>query len=161
MRFTYRMNVLTAGFALLLLSGCASGLQNMVKSPTVELASVQLVGLDFSSQTFLLSFDISNPNPFALPVRSVSYALKLDGQHFAGGETPSEFSVPANGAAKFAISVELNLLQTAPQLLSIVRQSARKDVSYELNGRLAVDIPMAPAVSYRNSGSIRLSSAAL
>ena len=49
MRFTYRMNVLTAGFALLLLSGCASGLQNMVKSPTVELASVQLVGLDFSS----------------------------------------------------------------------------------------------------------------
>ena len=146
---------------LLGLSGCASTMQNLVKSPAVELRAVQVMGLGFNSQTFLLSFDISNPNPFALPVRSVSYALKLDGQHFAGGETPSEFSVPANGAAKFAISVELNLLQTAPQLLSIVRQSARKDVSYELNGRLAVDIPMAPAVSYRNSGSIRLSSAAL
>ena len=107
-------------------------------------------------QTFLLSFDVSNPNPFALPVRSVSYGIKLDGQRFAGGKTPSEFSVPANGETKFAISVDLNLLQTAPQLLSIVRQSVREDVTYELEGALAVDLPFTPSVSYRNAGSIRL-----
>ena len=95
---------------------------------------------------------------FALPVRSVSYALKLDGQRFASGKTPSEFSVPANGDTQFAISVDLNLLQTAPQLLSIVRQSVREDVSYELDGRLGRRHPAGPAVTYRNSGIIRLSS---
>ena len=139
------------------LGGCATTLENLVKSPSVELRNVQVVGLGFNSQTFLLSFDVSNPNPFGLPVRSVSYGIKLDGQRFASGKTPSEFSVPANGETKFAISVDLNLLQTAPRLLSILRQSVREDVKYELEGVLAVDIPLTPPVSYRNSGTIRLS----
>lgn len=153
----------TLSFVLLafVLTGCATTMENLVKSPTVELRSVQVMGLGFNSQTFLLSFDISNPNPFPLPVSAVSYGIKLDGQRFASGETPSEFSVPASGNGQFAISVDLNLLQTAPQLLSIVRQGVRKDVAYELDGRLAVDIPLAPAVSYRNTGSIRLSPATL
>lgn len=146
---------------LLALGGCATTVQDLVKSPAVELRAVQVVGLGFNSQTFLLSFNISNPNTFALPVRSISYALKLDGQRFASGQTPSEFSVPASGETQFAISVDLNLLQTAPQLLSIVRQSVREDVGYELDGRLAVDIPLVPAVSYRTTGAIRLSSSAL
>lgn len=138
------------------LTGCATTLESLVKSPKVELRDVQVMGLGFNSQTFLLSFDISNPNPFPLPVRSVSYAIRIDGRRFASGETPSEFSVPAGGDAQFAISVDLNLLQTEPQLLSLVRQSVREDVTYELEGQLAVDIPLAPTVSYRNAGSIRL-----
>lgn len=151
------------GFALLtlILTGCATTMENIVKSPAVELTGVQVVGLGFNGQTFLLSFDISNPNPFALPVSSVSYAVKLDGQRFASGETPGEFSVPANGNGQFAISVDLNLLHTAPQLLSVVREGVRNDVSYELDGRLAVDIPLAPPVAFRNTGSIRLRPAGL
>ena len=143
------------------LTGCASTMQNLVKSPDVKLSNVQVVGLGLKSQTFLLSFDVHNPNAFALPVRSVSYGVKLDGQRFATGKTPSEFSIPASGETQFAISVDLNLLQTAPQLLSIVRQSAVRDVSYELEGTLAVDIPLAPAVSFRNDGLIRLSAGSL
>jgi len=143
------------------LTGCATTMQNLVKSPEVKLSNVQVVGLGLKSQTFLLSFDVRNPNAFSLPVRSVSYGVKLDGQRFASGETPSEFSVPASGDTQFAISVDLNLLQTAPQLLSIVRQSVLRDVSYELEGTLAVDIPLAPPVSFRNDGLIRLSSGSL
>lgn len=146
---------------LFVFSGCATNMQDLVKSPVVELRTVQMLALGFNSQTFLLSFDISNPNSFGLPVRSVNYALKLDGQAFASGQTASEFSVPANGASQFAISVDLDLLKTAPQLLSIVRQSARKDVSYQLDGRLALDLPFVPAVDYRNSGLIRLSPGSL
>lgn len=143
------------------LTGCASTMQNLVKSPEVKLSNVQVVGLGLKSQTFLLSFDVRNPNAFSLPVRSVSYGVRLDGQRFASGETPSKFSVPASGDAQFAISVDLNLLQTAPQLLSIVRQSVLRDVSYELEGTLAVDIPLAPPVSFSNDGLIRLSSGSL
>jgi LEA14-like dessication related protein len=143
------------------LTGCATTLESLVKSPRVELRDVSVLGLGFNNQTFLLSFDISNPNPFPLPVSSVSYGIKLDGLRFATGETPSEFSVPAGGDTHFAISVDLNLLQTAPQLLSIVRQSAREDVTYELEGQLVVDIPLAPPVSYRNAGSIHLSAGSL
>ncbi len=157
MRTSVRMLTVGIGALVFGLTGCATTLENLVESPGVELSDVQVVGLGFNSQTFLLSFDVSNPNSFSLPVSSVSYGIKLDGQRFASGETPSAFSVPANGDTQFAISVDLNLLQTAPQLLSVIRQSVRRDVRYELEGKLAVDIPLAPPLSYRNTGSVRLS----
>ena len=138
------------------LSGCATVAESLVSSPSVDLRNVQIVGLGFKSQTFLLSFDIANPNPFPLPIRHVGYGVRLDGQRFASGQTASEFTVPANGDTSFAISVDLDLLQTAPQLLSIVRAGTRRDVRYELEGRFAVDIPFASEVSYRDTGTVRL-----
>lgn len=140
------------------MSACASLPENLVNTPSVNLSDVQVVGLGFKTQTFLLSFDVANPNPFPLPVSNIDYGVKLDGQRFASGETVCDFTVPANGDANFAISVDLNLLQTAPQLLSIVRDGTRQDISYELEGRFGVDIPLIPTVNYRNSGKIRFSS---
>ena len=158
------MTSISRKFAVLLLvlagslGGCATGIENVLSTPKVQLRDVQVLGLGFKNQTFLLSFDISNPNPFALPVDAVRYAVRLDGQRFASGETASEFSVPAGGNSEFAISVDLDLLQTAPQLLSIVRDGVRVDIGYDLEGQLTVGIPLAPPLSYRSSGTIRLHS---
>jgi LEA14-like dessication related protein len=138
------------------LSACATVPESLIDSPKVDLRNVQVLGFGFRSQTFLLSFDVANPNSFPLPIRSVGYGVRLNGQRFASGETTSEFTVPANGDTSFAISVDLNLLQTSPQLLSIVRDGSRRDVGYELEGRFAVDIPFAPEVRYHDTGSIRL-----
>jgi len=143
---------------MLALSACASLPENLISKPKVELSDVQIVGLGFKNQTFLLSFDIHNPNPFPLPVSHVSYGVRLDGHRFASGQTPSEFLVPASGDEQFAISVELDLLTTAPQLLSIVRDGARTEVPYDLEGQLGIDIPLTPPVAYRTSGAIRLNS---
>ena len=142
-------------------SACTSMPESLVSSPSVKLSNVQIVGLGFDSQTFLLSFDVANPNPFPLPVSNVGYGVRLNGQRFASGETAGKFTIPADGDASFAISVVLNLLQTAPQLLSIVRDGARQDINYELEGRFGVDIPLAPTLKYRNSGKIRLNSSTL
>lgn len=144
--------------AALFLSSCASGLENMLQSPKVELMAVEIVELGFNKQTFQLSFDVNNPNAFALPIDAVRYGVTLNGQRFASGETASEFSVPAGGDAQFAISVELDLLQTAPQLLSIVRDGVRRDIPYELDGKLTLGLPLTPPLSFSNSGTIRLHS---
>lgn len=141
---------------MLALAGCASLPENLIRQPEVQLRDLQVVGLGFNNQIFLLSFDIHNPNPFPLPVNHVSYGVRLDGQRFASGKTASDMSVPASGDAQFAISVELDLLTTAPQLLSIVRDGTRREVPYQLDGQLGVDIPLTPAVAYRTKGTIRL-----
>lgn len=141
--------------AVMAMSGCASLPQNVLQMPEVRLSNIQPVGLGFDRQTFLLSFDVSNPNPLSLPVRHIAYGLKLNGQRFASGETDCEFSIPANGATTFAISVDLDLLQTAPQLLLMVRDGARQDIAYDVEGELGVDIPFVPTVRYRNSGSLK------
>ena len=143
---------------LIVLGACASLPDNLIATPEVELHDIEVMGLGFGSQTFLLSFEVHNPNPFPLPVNHVSFGVKLDGQRFASGETASDISVPAAGETTFAISVELDLLSTAPQLLSVVRENRSREIPYALEGKLGVDIPMAPPVAYRTDGMIRLGS---
>jgi LEA14-like dessication related protein len=151
--------MVTASAALILtIAGCASLPENTISKPEVQLRDVKVLGLGFRNQTFLLSFDIHNPNPFPLPVNHVSYGVRLDGQRFASGKTESDISVPAGGDSEFAISVELDLLTTAPQLLSIVHDGVRSEVPYELEGQLGIDIPLTPRVAYRTRGAIRLNS---
>ncbi len=144
--------------ALASLAACETLPENLIERPEVALREVQVVGLGLNAQTFLLSFDISNPNPFPLPVNHVSYGVNLDGERFATGKTPSEIRVPAEGATQFAISVDLDLLRTAPALWSIVREGVRGEVPYELNGELGIGIPLTPPVKFRSTGAIRLNS---
>ena len=139
------------------LASCAAT-GSLVSAPDVRLTDVEVTSLDFSGQTFRLGFDVSNPNPFPLPVTSVRYGVALDGQQFAAGESSGSFVVPANGDGEFAISVELDLLTTAPRLLSIVRDGVREDIPYELDGELGIDIPLTPPVTYRSVGAIRFDS---
>jgi LEA14-like dessication related protein len=140
--------------ATTLLSACAST-GELVSAPDVSLRNVQLTDLGLSGQTFLLSFDVSNPNPFPLPISTVSYGVELDSQRFASGRTQGGFTVPASGDGEFAISVELNLLKTAPQLLYVVRDGEKRDVAYKLKGELGVDIPLVKPMNFESSGAIR------
>jgi len=142
-----------------LLSACAS-LESIVSAPNVSLRNVHVQEVGFDKQTFLLAFDVTNPNPFPLPIKSVSYGVRLDGHHFAGGEAASAFTVPAGSDGEFAISVDLNLLKTAPELLFIVRDAARRDIPYSLEGTLGIDIPYTKPISFQSDGAIRLQAAA-
>ena len=142
-------------FAAGLLSGCAST-DKLIDAPGVSLNNVQMTDLDFSGQTFRLGFDVSNPNPFPLPITAVSYGVELDGHRFASGKTDGGFIVPASGDGEFAINVQLNLLKTAPQLLHIVRDAEKRDIPYELKGQLGIDIPFTKPVAFKSAGEIRM-----
>lgn len=143
-----------------LLTGCAST-ASLVDTPQVNLRNVEVTELDLNSQTFLLDFDVINPNPFPLPIRAVSYGVELDGYRFASGETQGAFTVPASSDGSFAISVDLNLMRTAPQLMFIVRNGVYRDIPYRLKGRFDIDIPFTKPVSFDTTGVIRLEAAAL
>lgn len=144
--------LLAAAFGL---GACASG-AGLVTGPGVRLNRVEVAEIEFSRQVFVLGFEISNPNSFALPVTGVRYGIDLDGSRFATGETGGGFAVPAHGAADFAIRVELDLLKSAPQLLNTVRNAARSEIHYDLTGSLAVDLPFAKPLKFANAGDIRL-----
>ena len=141
--------------ASLFATSCAS-LEDMVSAPSVSLRNVHVESLGIDKQSFLLSFDVTNPNPFPLPINSISYGVELDGMRFASGQTASEFTIPAGSDGEFAISVNLNLLKTAPQLLFIVRDGARRDIPYALEGSLGFDIPYARQTHFESAGYVRL-----
>ena len=141
-------------------AGCAStGV--MIEKPAVSLSNVAVTEIDLDSQTFVLDFDVSNPNPFPLPIQSIAYGVELEGLRLASGETQGAFTVPAGGSESFEITVDVNLMRTAPQLLFIVRDGIYRDIPYALEGRFAIDIPFVNPVSFRNEGSIRLNAGEL
>lgn len=142
--------------AACILSSCAS-MDTFVSAPGVSLRNVKLTDFGFSGQTFLLSFDITNPNSFPLPIKKVTYGVELDGQQFASGNVECEVVIAAQGDGEIVISVELDLLRTAPQLLYIVRDGATRDIPYELKGKLGVDIPFVKPLTFKRKGEIRLS----
>ena len=80
------LNLATLVTAICVVSACA-GMQRAISAPGVSLRNVEVADINFSKQTFVLSFDVTNPNPFPLPVNYVSYGVTLDRQRFASGKT--------------------------------------------------------------------------
>lgn len=150
-RWSMGVVVLTGLFQV----GCAS-MEQLVNTPDVRLRQVQVQSIDVAAQSFLLTFDVTNPNPFPLPISVVSYAVALDGHPFASGNTDGSFTVPARGDGEFVISVDLNLLRTAPELMFIAREGFRRDLAYTLKGELGIDLPYAKPVAFATDGHIRL-----
>lgn len=146
--------ILTFG-TVLTLSACA-GTETLVSSPTVSLSSVELERADLRQQTFLLGFDVSNPNPFPLPVRSMTYRVLFDDEKFAGGEAAGSFTVPARSDDEFQISVDLDILSSVGQLTALMQDGVPEQVNYALEGSLTVDIPFTRPIPFSSSGVIRV-----
>ncbi len=136
-------------------TACAGPL-TLVESPSVRLTQIESGHLSFNRQTFVLGFDISNPNSFPLPVQVLNYSVQIAGQQFASGKTEGAFTVPANGDSSFAISVDLDMMQQTSGIGSLLRAGSQGQVPYELNGSLTVDIPFTQAIPFSNKGTISL-----
>lgn len=147
--------IAAAAAILSTLSACAV-VEESISAPDVNLKAVKLETLGFSGQTFTLSFDVSNPNAFPLPVNLIDYGVSLDGHRFASGKTDCDILVPAGGDTEFDISVELDLLNTAPALLSVVRASTRREIPYSLEGRVGLAIPATRPLKFEQSGRIQM-----
>lgn len=143
--------------AVIGISGCAAT-GPLVEVPLVQLRGVEASELSFKGQTFLLKFEVSNPNPFPLRIRSVRYRIELENQRFAGGEAPCDISIPAGGNGEFAISVKLNILKSASRLTAILRGGMGEPVAYELDGRLTIGIPLVKPLLFSTSGVITIAS---
>lgn len=138
-------------------AGCA-GSGAFLKAPSVSLVSVKVSKIDFAQQTFLLGFDVENPNPFPLPVRKIRYRVMLEDRKFAGGETQCDLTIQSNSVSKLVISVDLDLLQSGAQLTSIIRSGVQDDIGYELDGSLTVDIPLVSPISFSSTGTVAVQS---
>jgi len=147
--------------AILVVAFCLPGCANtgaFVETPAVNLTSVELDKIGFKGQTFLLGFDVENPNAFPLPVKMIRYKVMLEGRKFAGGEAQCDIMIPARGEGTFVMSVELDLLQTRDDLVSIVGDGASGEIDYQLDGSLTLDIPLTRPVDFSSEGTVALQS---
>lgn len=149
--------VFTALLVLASLSGCES-LRSQVEQPTVKLAGISLVEAGLIQQVYGVTLQVDNPNGFTLPIKGVTYAVKLGGQEFATGLTPDGFSIPANGTNQINVEVRTNLLESLGHLGRLLA-SEPQDLDYELSGNIQVNMPLVGAIPFRQSGTIPLTRA--
>lgn len=125
------------------------------QKPTLSVAKIELKGGNLSQQTFLVTFQVDNPNRRALPVKDVHAELTVEGQVLAGGLTDHPFVVPARGSTQFDMSIRANV---ALALLKFaIKQSARAEsVNYELTGAATLDSVFVHSVPFRQIGVLPL-----
>ncbi len=141
-------------FVALLASGCST-LTGSIETPTVKLIGLQLIEAGLLEQRYKLTRRINNPNAISLPIKGISYSVRLAGVDFASGQTPKAFRIASYDDSEVDIDVSTNLLDTVRRLRDWFNGSPTS-MDYELNGKVQVNLPFVGAVPFSETGSISL-----
>lgn len=136
------------------LAGCAS-LRTELQTPSIDVVNVRLIEAGLFEQRFALVLDVKNPNDLDLPVKGLQYRLNLAGEKFADGVTPQSFVVPAFGETRFETHVSTNLVSTIFHLSEWMKDSPRQ-LDYEFEGKLRVNLPFVKSIPFSESGYVDL-----
>jgi LEA14-like dessication related protein len=82
----------------------------------------------------------------------LTYALDVDGQQFAHGESGASFVVPARGEAEFDMSVSANMASLLVQLLG----QGNRPVDYRLSGRISLSAGLMRSIPFDDRGTFNL-----
>lgn len=147
--------VLAAG-ALLLLGGCA-GLAGLEHPPRVTLRGIEPVQVELLEQRYLATIRVQNPNPVALPIEGLDYAISINGTHFADGVSSQRVTIPAYGEKTLQVGVTSTLLRLFHQIRDIGKSDGL--ITYTISGTLGLKGAMR-GVEFNHDGEIDLRPAA-
>jgi len=126
-------------------------------SPKFERPILNVVGIDMQrgnllQQTFLVKFQIQNPNDRDLPVSGLHVELNVGGEQIASGVSNRAFVVPAHGQSEFDMSITANM---ALAMLKLANQHA-DSIDYEVTGAASLDLPFLHNLPFHQNGSFSL-----
>lgn len=117
--------------------GCAAGLLGReVLPPDVFLTNVKPIGMGLFEQRIELTFRVTNPNDFELPIEGGVFDLAINGAPFARGVTRGTVDLPALGESFVTIEASTTTAELLSQLRSLGNQ---QDLSYALTGHFTLD----------------------
>jgi LEA14-like dessication related protein len=86
-------------------------------------------------QGFVLTLRLKNPNDYSLPLRGLSYGLKLNGQKFAEGASASQVTIAPYGEETIDVDVVTNFFSIFKQLKGLAGEEPLK---YSLSGKVGL-----------------------
>ncbi|MEJ2361052.1 MAG: LEA type 2 family protein [Gammaproteobacteria bacterium] len=125
-------------------------LQQVVKKPTVQVQKVAFHSLNMREGQLDSHLQISNPNAFALPVRELTYQLKLNGHALVEGKLKFDKQIPARGMLYLALPLRFQYQQVINGLDSILQQH---QINFQLTGEVNLDLVHIP---FSKSGQFKL-----
>ena len=139
---------------LLLAGGCAS-LTPGFQHPEVNLVSFTPVpSSGLLEQRFKVGLRVLNPNGVSLPLKGLSYSLKLNGHKVVSGVAADVPELPAYGETRLDLEAGISLLGGARFITGLL-QGGGEQLDYRLETRLNVGAFL-PAITLREEGQISL-----
>ena len=117
-------------------AGCA-GVPLGADPPDVELVNLTLLESNPDSQHYALTFLITNPNPEPIPVQEVRYSVRLAGQGYLNGRSPTTVTLAGSGRQTVRVDLETDGVVSPARLSSFV-QGPDNALPYELSGNLVI-----------------------
>lgn len=102
-------------------------------APTVELDSVKPVKIGLRKQELSFKLNINNPNPYDLPLQSLSFIAEIEGSEVAQGISNEPVTLPANSDALVEVIVSTRLNRLLAQIFQLAG-SDNNTVNYDVNG---------------------------
>lgn len=132
------------------LVGCAS-LTKPWQAPEVALAGLRVKDLGLAQQTLILTLAVKNPNDRTLPIKGLTYRLKLEGNEIAQGASALDRQIPAFGEALADVEVTGSLLALVQQLPALALKDRPLDWTLSGTATIADGLLTLP---YRYSGQV-------
>ena len=153
--------LITTGFILTLLSGCA-GVGKRLETPEVTLAHITVQEAKAFETAYRLDLRVFNTNDVPLEIKGIDCELEVNGKTFAKGVSPAETTVPAFGTELIQIEVYASMLEMVSSFLNVVKQvqtqQAVPKLEYTLTGRLRLggDTIMPGSFPFKYKGELNL-----
>jgi LEA14-like dessication related protein len=132
------------------LPGCSLFVPKLER-PTLSVERVRLLKSDLFHQELVLRMRVQNPNDRELPVRSITYAIDVDGQELAHGMSGDSFIVPARGEAEFDMTVSANM---AGMLIKLLGQNGSA-VEYHITGKVTLSAGLMRSIPFNQTGTFK------
>ncbi len=131
---------------------CTAGCTPKFERPNLSVTSIDMQSGNLLHQSFLVKFQVQNPNPRPLPVSSLHAELNVAGERIASGVSNRSFVVPPMGQMEFDMTITANM---ALALLKLANQQS-DSIDYEVTGAASLDLPLLHNLPFRQTGSLSL-----
>ena len=137
---------------LLILLLCTAACAAKFERPNLTVVGIDMKSGNLLQQTFLVKFQIQNPNDRELPVSGLHAELNVGGEQIASGVSNRAFVVPAHGQSEFDMTITANM---ALAMLKLANQHA-DSIDYEVTGAASLDLPFMHDLPFHQNGSFPL-----
>lgn len=140
----------SVGVIAMVLFGCASLVQSLVKEPKVSFASIAVRDAKSDGATAVITLNVENPNGISLTVDRLDYALELGGHTVAQAQVEKIATIEAHTTSKVEVPVPFRYDQVFASIIDLITKGT---AAYKVNGSARIGLFTLP---FDHTGEVKI-----